>query len=284
MSRWVAALGVVTVLALALSAPAAQPDPVKAKLDKARTAHDAELTAIEKSIVEALDKFETAARKNGDKKALDKIKAEQELFELTGTVPKSLPALLTQKATAAHKALDAAYATAVKEYTRANKDAEAAAVDKERAAHKDAPVLPRYFLIVNKNSELVIAAAKEKGDKGSGLLQAKNTGADNQLWLLVPGGTGDSYLLRNRASGYVAGLGGGRNPGDNLFLDTDNGATSRWVLERDGFHFLIRNVHSKLHVTLPEASKEVGARVFQWNKGADTPDHYRWNLVAAKPK
>ncbi len=284
MRRLIALWAVATILALACAAPAAQPDPVKAKIDKARTTYENELTAAEKAVTEALDNAESAARKRGDKLALDKIKAERELFELAGVLPKVVPGAATQKAVAARKALESACTVAVKEYTKANKDAEAEAVEKERAELKNAAGLrPRYFQIVNKNSNLALAAAKEKGDLGSGVLQAAQTGADNQLWSLVPTGTADVYLLRNKASGYFASVGGGRNPGDNLTLDKDTGDTNRWVLEREGFYFLFRNVHSKLYFAPAAASKEAGERVLQWQKG-EKADEFRWNLVTAKPK
>jgi hypothetical protein len=282
MTRWVAALGVTVVIALA--GPAAQPDPVKAKLDKARAAYEAELTAAEKGAADAIDKAEAAARKRGDKAAVDKIKGEREFFELTGAVPKSVPAGTTQKVGAARKTLDAVCATAVKEYTKANRDTEAAAVEKERAELKDAPALrPRYFLVVNKNSGLVLAAAKEKGEQGSGLLQANRTGADNQLWSLVPTGDADVYLLRNKASGLFVSNAGSRNSGHNFTLEKDGGDGHRWVLEREGFHFLFMNTHSKQCMAVASGSKEVGERVLQWQK-VEKADDQRWNLVAAKPK
>ena len=90
------------------------------------------------------------------------------------------------------------------------------------------------------------------------------------------------YLLRNKASGYCASV-PGRNAGDNLSLEKDTGDGSRWVLEREGFFFLFRNVSSKLHVAVAGGSKEVGERVLQWQK-LEKADEQRWNLVAAKPK
>jgi hypothetical protein len=283
MSRWVIALGVAAVLALSGAAPGEDPDPIKARLDKARAAYEDELTAAEKAAADALDRAEAAARKRGDKATLDKAKAERELFELAGVVPKSVSGV-TQKAVAARKALDATYAAAVKEYTKAGRDAEAAAAEKGRAELKHAGGLrPRYFLVVNKNSELVLAAAKEGGEQGSGVVQAKRTDADNQLWALVPAGTADVFLLRNRASGLYASVGGGRNPGDNLVLDKDTGNTNRWVVEREGFQFVFLNAHSKLCAAVAGGSKEAGERVLQWQKG-EKADEQRWNLAPAKPK
>jgi hypothetical protein len=283
MSRWVTALGVAAGLALACAAPAAQPDPVKAKLDKVRAAYEAELTAAEKGVAEAIDKAEAAARKRGDKAAVDKIKGEREFFELTGVVPKSVPAGITQKVVAARKPLDAACATAVKEYTRASKDAEAAAVEKERAELKDAPTLrPRYFLVVNKNSELPMAA-KEKGDPGSRLVQTNRTGADTQLWSLVPTSDADVYLLRNKASGLFVSNAGSRTPAHDLTLEKDGGDGTRWALEREGVYFLFKNTHGGLNMAPGGASKEAGERIIQWPK-AEKGDEFRWTFVAAKPK
>ena len=135
------------------SPASAQPEAAKTKLDKARTAYEETLTEAEKAVGDVIDKNEAAARKRGDKATLDKIKAERELFELTGILPKFVPAATFQKVNATRKAFDTACVTAVKEYTKANKDAEAAAVEKERAELKDAASLrPRYFQVVNRNS------------------------------------------------------------------------------------------------------------------------------------
>ena len=284
MYRRTSAVGVAVVVALACGAAVAQPDPIKAKLDKARAAYESELSAAEKSAGEAIDKAEAAIRKRGDKPALDKLKAERELFELTGVPPKYVPAAVTQKAVTARKTMEAAIAVAVKEYTRARLDAEAEATERELAHLKDVPPLrARYFLVVNKVSNLALAVEKEKGDQGTGLLQAKQTGADSQLWMLVPVAGGDSVLLRNRASGLVASVGGQGDEGHRLTLEKDTGDGSRWTLERDGFYFLFQNVNSKMRIGVSSASKEVGAHVVQWKKGEGLEDH-RWNLVVAKPK
>jgi len=137
--------------------------------------------------------------------------------------------------------------------------------------------------VVNKNSELVLAAAKEKGEQGSGIMQAAKTEADNQLWSLVPAGAADGYRLRNRASGLVASVGGSRQPGHNLTLEKDDGDGSRWTLEREGFYFVFLNVNSKLSAAVAGGSKDAGERVLQWQK-VDKADEQQWNLIAAKPK
>ncbi|QJW93025.1 RICIN domain-containing protein [Frigoriglobus tundricola] len=285
MYRRTRAVSAAAILALMGGASAAEPDAIRAKLDKARAAYESELSAAEKGAGEALDKAEAAVRKRGDKAALDKLKAERELFELTGVPPKCVPAPVAQKAAAARKTLEAALAVAVKDFTRARLDAEAEAAEREAAYLKDAPpsLRPRYFLVVNKVSNLALAPEKQRGEPGTGLLQAKQSGADSQLWMLVPTAGGDAVLLRNRATGLLAGTGGSGDEGRRLTLEKDTGDGSRWTLERDGSYFLFQNVSSKMRIGVSSASTEVGAHVVQWKKDEGLEDH-RWNLVAAKPK
>ncbi len=106
-------------------------DPVKEKLFAAKVAYDKEMAQFRTTAGEWFDKREEAARKAGDKKALDQVKAEQKAFDETGDLPKAVPAAMRQKPILAKKALEAAYSQAVKDYVKAKKDAEAAAVETE---------------------------------------------------------------------------------------------------------------------------------------------------------
>lgn len=104
-------------------------DPVAEKLFKAKEAHDKEAQQVHKQAKEWLDQRENSARKAGDKKLVDQIKDEREEFEEYGQLPRSAPAALKSRLDRADKAIETAYAEAVKAYTRAKKDALAAEVD-----------------------------------------------------------------------------------------------------------------------------------------------------------
>jgi hypothetical protein len=106
-------------------------DPVRDKLFAAKVAYDKEMAACRAAVGEWLDKREEAARKAGDKKAVDAVKADRKAFDEAGELPKGAPANIQQKPAQARKALEGAYAEAVKAYTKAKKDDQAAAVEKE---------------------------------------------------------------------------------------------------------------------------------------------------------
>ena len=81
---------------------------------------------------DALDKREEAARKAGDKKALDAVKADRAAFEEVGEPPAATPAAALKQFAAARADLDKAYQEAVKGYVRAKEDGAADAAEKER--------------------------------------------------------------------------------------------------------------------------------------------------------
>jgi hypothetical protein len=117
------------VLAAGVCSARADKDPIRDKLVAARATYDAEIKQARKQAEDWLEKREATARKDGNKKLLDQVKEERKAFEEDGELPKAAPAVLRQKPAAARKAMDAAYAEAVKAYTRAKKDDEAAAVE-----------------------------------------------------------------------------------------------------------------------------------------------------------
>ncbi|HUR55085.1 MAG TPA: hypothetical protein VMZ71_13210 [Gemmataceae bacterium] len=106
-------------------------DPVKEKLFTAKVAYDGEMQQSRKLAAEWFGTREAAARKDGDKKLVDQIKAERKAFDESGELPKAAPATIQQTPYRARKALEEAYGQAVKEYVRAKKDAEAAATEAE---------------------------------------------------------------------------------------------------------------------------------------------------------
>ncbi len=127
---------IVLILNLASSACLADDDPVKLKLDKAKAAYDAAMDKARNAVGEYFDKREEAARKDGNKKLVDEIKVERKAFDEKDEPPSAAPAALKQKFAAARMSMENAYVLAVKEYTKAKMDDEAAIVESELVAFK----------------------------------------------------------------------------------------------------------------------------------------------------
>ena len=136
MPGWIPRLLVLLLVSIASSRCIADEDMVKVKLDKAKAGYDEAMNKFRMAVGEYFNKREDAARKDGNKKLVDEIKADRQTFDEKGEVPNTAPAVLKQKATAASITLENAYILAIKEYTRAKLDDEAAATEKELAAFK----------------------------------------------------------------------------------------------------------------------------------------------------
>lgn len=124
----------VVALAVALavcSARAADVDDVKEKLFEAKKEYDAETRKFRTAVNESLDKREDAARKAGDKKAVDQVKTDRERYEKSGELPRDTSKALLTQIGAARAKLDKAFATAVKDLIRMKEDTAAEAVEKE---------------------------------------------------------------------------------------------------------------------------------------------------------
>ncbi len=122
--------------ALAGLAQTDAPDPIKAKIDAAKSALDVERSSFKSGVISSFEAREAAVRKDGNKKLLDELKWERKQYDEKGLLPRSLPAALRQKMSAAIAKVDAAYDQAVKQYTIAKKDDLATAVEKEHEAFK----------------------------------------------------------------------------------------------------------------------------------------------------
>ncbi|MBI5757238.1 MAG: hypothetical protein HZA46_01825 [Planctomycetales bacterium] len=127
---------VLAMLLVCGTAFATDEDPIKKKLDAAKLAYELEMKSFETSVEEWLDKREELARKDGNKKQVDLVKAERTVFQEEGVLPKDLPISVRRKATLARSTIEAAFAVAVKEYTKAKLDDEASDVERELADFK----------------------------------------------------------------------------------------------------------------------------------------------------
>jgi hypothetical protein len=119
-----------------LFARAGDGDPIKDKLAKAKATYEKEVEKFKKDMTTSFDKREEAARKSGDKKRLDQIKAERKAFEDDGETPATAPKVVRQRLATARATVEKAYETAIKEYTMTKNDEAAAAVEKDLAAFR----------------------------------------------------------------------------------------------------------------------------------------------------
>jgi hypothetical protein len=126
------------MFALALTASvcaahAADPaDAVKEKLFRAKKAYDDEVEKFRKAVGESLDKREDTARKAGNKKSLDSVKADRERFDKTGEPPTATPKVLITQIGTARANLDKAYTVEVRDLVKLKDDVAASAVEKEQ--------------------------------------------------------------------------------------------------------------------------------------------------------
>ncbi len=119
------------VVSLAAAVRAADPDPVKVRLDTAQDAYRAEMKVYREKGTAWLEAREATARKGGDKKAVDRVHEEQRVFRTVSDLPAAAPPDLRQRPVDAKAKLVKAYAAAVKEWTKAGDDKAAAEVEKE---------------------------------------------------------------------------------------------------------------------------------------------------------
>jgi hypothetical protein len=121
----------------AVAAAAAQADdPIAKKLQAAKAAYETRAEKGRTAVREWFDKRENAARKDGNKKVVDQIKAERARFDQDGELPKAAPPELGRDLADARAALEEAYSTAIRDYTRARMDDQAAAVEKQLEAFR----------------------------------------------------------------------------------------------------------------------------------------------------
>jgi hypothetical protein len=109
----------------------ANEDQIRVRLDQAKADYQADVKKFHEAVAGHLDKREEAARRDGDKKLVDQIKADRQAWEEAGDLPKSTPRAVTKQLADARSKLDTAFSAAVKDYTRAKDDARAVDIEKE---------------------------------------------------------------------------------------------------------------------------------------------------------
>jgi len=158
-------------------------------LDKAKSAYDTEWKRFQEAVLESLKKREETARKAGKKEQVDQIQAERKAFERDRELPPTFPAALHRRLVTAHTAVETAYASAIKEHTRAGNDFEA-----RRAEQK-----LEWF-----REQTELASAWVPLFNGKNLSGWKKHPDDKSIWgvdggILVGGG-GHGYLFTDRAN------------------------------------------------------------------------------------
>jgi hypothetical protein len=130
---------------------------VKEKLFQAKKEYDAEVQNFKKAVTDKLNQREEDARKAGNKKQVDQIKAERDAFEKTGELPQMLPSSIREPARTARTKLGKAYTAAIKEYVRLKMDDAAAATEKEQLEFQIASGLmfgKKAYLVAHKHSDI----------------------------------------------------------------------------------------------------------------------------------
>ncbi len=109
----------------------ADPDPIKDRLEKAKTTFDKEMKKVKDVAKEYFDKQEKKARDASNKKLVDKIKDERKAFDDFGVLSDSADVKLQKMVNTQRLYIEGEYKRAIGAYTKAKKDDLAASVEKE---------------------------------------------------------------------------------------------------------------------------------------------------------
>lgn len=126
---------------LSLVALGGDEDP-KENIFKARAAYTAEIAKLRSEVIAGFDKREEKARNARNKKLVDEIKFQRAVFDEDEQWPADMTVELRMRLTKARTQVEGAYLSAIKEYTRAKKDEEAAATEKDLAEFRKAAFWP----------------------------------------------------------------------------------------------------------------------------------------------
>lgn len=106
-------------------------DPTGKKLEKARSTYQTEAEKLKSSVTETLEKRLEAARKVGKKEHVDSLNREIESYEAGGPIPSFLPDAYQKKQIVMLQKMEKSLESAVRDYTKAGKDAEAESLSME---------------------------------------------------------------------------------------------------------------------------------------------------------
>lgn len=107
-------------------------EDVKKKIAEAKKEFDGEVQKLQKAVADSFDKREAEARRVGNKKLVDEIRAERERFEKSGALPADPPKAAQAQVTAARVKLDKTYSGAVRDLIKLREDTRAEETEKEQ--------------------------------------------------------------------------------------------------------------------------------------------------------
>jgi hypothetical protein len=234
-----------SVLAVGLCpARADDAEAVKDKLFQAKKDYDAQVQKFKKAITDLFDKREDDARKGGNKKLVDQIKAERDAFEKSGVLPQVVPATIRDSITTARAKLDKAYTAAVKEYLILKLDDAAGVTEKEQQEFQLSSALlfgKRNYLVTLKHSDLKVENATGFSNNGvapdSGIKLKRDGEAIPHSIFIVPPPNGSSevsYPLAGKTVAFRATVGVTRigddagNPGTALTFEVFGDGKALW--------------------------------------------------------
>jgi hypothetical protein len=176
-------------------------EAVKEKLFQAKKAYDAEVKKFKKAVADLLDKREEDARKKGNKKQVDQIKAEREAFEKTGEPPQMILNSIQEPVTAVRTKLDKAFTAAIKEYLKLKMDDAANATEKEQQEFQLTTAFlfgKRSYLVSLHHSDLKIVNATGFSNNGTDALSGQKLKRDGEFIphsiFIVPPANGSSEV------------------------------------------------------------------------------------------
>lgn len=157
------------------------------KLQKALAAFDLAEEKYRNDVTAWLDKRETEARKRGDKGLVDQITIERDAFTTKSIQPKTLPRTIGNQFATAKRNMEFAYKAAIKDHTKAGRDEEATATEKEldrfvrgRNIPEDAIQFQgRWYKVFD--TPVVWNVAKEKCDELGGHLAIIQSSDENEF-------------------------------------------------------------------------------------------------------
>lgn len=114
-------------------------DPVATQLENARQKYKKEWDQFEKSVRDLLEKKEEAARKAGNKQALNIVQSERKAFEDDAVIPTFAPPAIARKQSLIRADLERAYNAAIKDYIKKREDEEAKKIEDELNEFRNAP-------------------------------------------------------------------------------------------------------------------------------------------------
>ena len=201
-----AAVGVL-ILAAVLAVVAAD-DPIQAKLDQARTRYRLDQEKAKKGLVDILERAAESARKDGNRPRMEALKAALEAYEKNGTFPRPIPGEQRLKFVNARAAMNKAYATAVKEFTKANNAAAARATETAwKEFLEDTSGDPDAGKLLNRNSgKYAVLGTNRTTDSAEVAQNPAPKEGKGHTWRLVPVPAASGWFFLQTLDGrYVLG-------------------------------------------------------------------------------